>query len=554
GDDRYRATQYAQAAATFGTAVLWADAQKGETAPTIYSAEGLAQGFASVGGTAVLFDRSGGDHYQATGYDECGWLPGHRFTLAQGFGYGLRPWAGGGLGMLVDLSGDDLYEADVYGQGAAYWYAIGMLLDAAGNDRYRAYQYCQGAGIHLAAGLLADWAGDDEWSAHAICQGGAHDYSVGLLVDRNGNDRYRGHSTAQGTAIHNSFALLLDRRGDDVYDGGAPTQAQAAGHDGGRRQFGSIALLLDLGGNDSFSQKHPANSAWIKPWYGCGWDTEASSDILPAQPRNPPQRATPDSPSWLNHTADPHHPIERLLRLANSERSDAAGAWDQLKADGVNALRYLVTRLDSPDVMVRVRTEDLVDHLGEAAIPILIEGIVTARNTEQARVCAYFLARFPTATNAIPHLLPLLKRADMRSTAFYTLGHLRAREAIPASRRALRDRNPTVRMRAAQALGRIGDKAGTPLLLRALDDDWWHVRYAAQDALVAIGAAHTIRRALPNASSRARPHLIEALAKTGDCEALDWQRRFPLSEPTLQATRLAYLEKLILEKTAQPRP
>lgn len=549
GQDRYRARQYAQGAATFGTAVLWSDAAGTRPASTVYGTEGIAQGFASVGGTALLLDGAGDDQYTATGYDDCRWLPGHRFTLAQGFGYGVRPWAGGGLGLLVDLAGDDSYEADVYGQGAAYWYATGMLLDAAGNDRYRAYQYCQGAGIHLAAGLLADWAGDDAWEAHAICQGSAHDYSVGMLIDRQGNDRYRGRSTAQGTAIHNSVALLLDRRGDDVYDGGGPTEAQAAGHDGGRRQFGSIALLLDLAGDDSFSQGHSNNTAWIKRWYGCGWDVEAPRDAVPARPRRPAQRAPPPPTPWLGAAIDPYHPVERLLRRANSDRENAAEAWNQLKAGGIESLRYLVTRLNSPDVMIWVRTEDLVDHLGAEAVPVLMEGIRRTVDSEQARSCAYLLARFPDATNAIPVVLPLLKRADSRSTALYTLGHLRARQAIPAARRALRDRDPLVRMRAAQALGRIGDQRAVPLLLRALEDEWWHVRYAAQDALAALSATNAIHHALPAASARARAHLIEALAQCGDARALDWQRQYSLREPVLQAARLTYLEERLGQKT-----
>ena len=64
-----------------------------------------------------------------------GWLPNHYFSLSQGFGYGMRPFAGGGIGILCDLKGDDHYVADVYGQGASYWYSVGLLLDA-GRQRY----------------------------------------------------------------------------------------------------------------------------------------------------------------------------------------------------------------------------------------------------------------------------------------------------------------------------------------------------------------------------------------------------------------------------------
>ena len=37
-------------------------------------------------------------------------------SLAQGFGYGRRPYAYGGIGLLVDRTGNDRYAAEVFGQ------------------------------------------------------------------------------------------------------------------------------------------------------------------------------------------------------------------------------------------------------------------------------------------------------------------------------------------------------------------------------------------------------------------------------------------------------
>lgn len=481
GADRFEADSHSQGAATFGTGLLWV-----KTGNTTYQARSLSQGFGGVQGTGLLLDGGGDDSYTATGSEPCAWLPGHKFTLSQGFGYGERPHAGGGRGILADLAGNDRYVADVYGQGASYWYAIGLLLDAAGNDSYQAHQYCQGAGIHLSVGLLADLGGDDEYRAHAICQGGAHDYSVGILADRAGNDRYSGDSTAQGSAINNSFALLLDQAGDDTYTGTDPNQSQAAGHDGGRRQYGSIAVLLDLAGHDAYSQGHTNNSVWLKPFYGCGLDTEAT----PLPGRSPrtffhrPARANPArsfSPPY--RPVDPHHPTERLLRLALSDKPEAAAAWEQLRQADAESLRYLFSRADSPNVSVRAKLEELVDHLGTNAVPALIATIAAAENDDQARLSAYFLARFPTATNAIPVVLPLLRRDKTRATALYTLGHLRAREAFPAAVRYLRDDKEVVRLRAAQALGRIGDRRAIPHLEPLLADRVWTVRFAARDAI-----------------------------------------------------------------------
>jgi len=213
--------------------------------------------------------------------------------------------------------------------------------------------------------------------------------------------------------------------------------------------------------------------------------------------------------------------------IAISDRPDAATASEELKNRAAAALPYLLTRLDSPEVLVRVKTEDLIDHLGTNAVSALIKGIDTARNDEVARLCCYFLARFDEkARAAIPHVLPLIDRAKARTTAFYTLGHLRAREAFGPAVTALGSPQELVRLRAAQALGRMGDTRAIPKLIAALGDEMWDVRYAAEDALVALGkpSITPLRRACSKASPLARPYILEALAKLGERDALAWAR------------------------------
>jgi HEAT repeat protein len=153
---------------------------------------------------------------------------------------------------------------------------------------------------------------------------------------------------------------------------------------------------------------------------------------------------------------------------------------------------------------------------------MLARAIRSAKSDEAARVCCYFLARFETATNAVASVLPLLGREKTRATALYTLGHLRAREAFDVVLAALEDKDELVRLRAAQALGRIGDHQAAGKLIGALDDEMWDVRYAAEDALVALGrqGIDPLRRASAKATPRARPHIIEALARLGDRRAL----------------------------------
>ncbi len=379
GHDKFVADTFCQGAAEFGAGILW---QRG--GDTECRAAQMAQGYGGTQGVGLLLDEAGNDSYFAGGKYPCDWLPGHNFSLSQGFGYGMRPFAGGGVGILCDLKGDDRYVADVYGQGASYWYSVGMLLDTEGNDTYEAHQYCQGAGIHLSSGVLVDWAGNDMYTAGHICQGAAHDYAVGMLIDRAGNDKYTGDTTAQGSAINNSFAMLLDRAGNDSYAGTDPKQSQAAGHDGDKREYGSIALMLDLDGNDSYSQGQSNNAVWLKPLHGAGLDVEIGGQAA-GLPRpattaaEPPTRQTAKR-LYTIAPVDAHHPIEHLLRVAISDKPDAGRAWDELKHLATEALPYLLSRLDSPNVLVRAKTEELIDHLGTNSIPALIAGIDHARS------------------------------------------------------------------------------------------------------------------------------------------------------------------------------
>ena len=538
GKQTLEADTFCQGAGMFGTGILW---QRGENATC--RAAYLSQGFGGMQGVGLLLNSCSNNLYFAGGKYPCPWLPGHYFSLSQGFAYGLRPYAGGGIGILCDLAGHNHYEADVYGQGASYWYSVGLFLDAAGNNRYDANQYCQGAGIHLSTGALVDWGGNNTFTAGHICQGAAHDYSVGMLISHAGNNKFTGETTAQGAAINNSFAMLLNHAGTNTYVGTDPKQSQAAGHDGEKREYGSIALLLDLGGHGIYSQGQTNNAIWLKPLYGAGFDGEvapvAPDRTRPYTPSQPPPRPA----GRLNkiEPVDPHQPIEHLFRLATSDHPDAGKAWDELKQRAIEALPYLITRLDSPNIMVRIKVEELVDHLNTNSIPPLIAGIRAATDDDVARLCCYYLARFDEKARAgIPAVLSLLNRDKCRTTAFYTLGHMRAAEAFSPALTALDESRELVRLRAAQALGKIGNHRAIPALLQKLDDEMYDVRYAAEDALVKFGQpSHApLRDAYRHATPRAKSHILEALAKLGDETALTMAREYYQNEDPLVCTAI----------------
>ena len=191
---------------------------------------GAARGLGGGGGVGVLVDRSGNDRYDAnldpkvtgrpSGHSE-GRLP---VSNGQGCGMGRRgdgsdghSWAGG-VGCLLDAEGDDVYTAANWCQGCGYWFGTGLLWDGAGNDRYLANGWAGGSGAHFCIGCLVDEAGDD---LHRVAQnwgpGYGHDFTVGISCDLAGNDRYE-CSVGCGHAINRAVGILLDGGGDDVYE------------------------------------------------------------------------------------------------------------------------------------------------------------------------------------------------------------------------------------------------------------------------------------------------------------------------------------------------
>lgn len=256
GDDHYSAHWCSQGAAFHGIGLLY-DGGGFDS----YGADVYSQGFGYIRGFGAILERGGNDQYRA------GWkYPDSRYpnrahlAMSQGFGFGMRPWstgigADGGIGLLSDQQGDDLYASDYFSQGGSYWYALGILHDAQGADRYTAGQYSQGSGIHLSFGALLDDAGDDMYDAYAgLEQGNAHDWSSGCLEDAGGNDTYRGSGSSQGSALTVSFAWLLDLGGDDRYYAhlGDTTNSQGGGNANRVRRSGSMGMLLDLGGGDDY--------------------------------------------------------------------------------------------------------------------------------------------------------------------------------------------------------------------------------------------------------------------------------------------------------------
>jgi hypothetical protein len=325
GNDRYEAQRYAQGVGQFGLGVL-ADLDGDDNYFVKFSGQGCGyfgvgllfdvaghdtykiygdgQGLGGVAGVGVLADRTGNDKYTAVRECSVTGRPSYHspnldvgVSNAQGCGMGRRgdgadghSWAGG-LGALLDGAGDDVYTAGNWSMGTGYWFGIGLLHDRGGDDEYHGVCWSQGSGAHFCIGVLVDEAGDDLHLSEANSQlalAAAHDFTIGILLDVAGDDVYSVETSGLAFSINRSIALLLDLGGDDVYktdlkrreEAKQPPRPGIALNDPGFRARGvtsyfadttSLALFLDLGGDDTYWGESQNNSHWLDPPDSPNW-------------------------------------------------------------------------------------------------------------------------------------------------------------------------------------------------------------------------------------------------------------------------------------------
>ncbi len=251
------AKTYSQGVGQFGIGLLW-NAEEGNS---VYQSSGYGQALGFFNGAGILLDESGNDYYFLGGS-----IPDFRdperstVSMGQGFGKGIMPdnnlnGVSGGIGILIDRRGDDIYSADYFAQGASYYYGIGILDDSSGNDEYFAGRYAQGAGIHSSVGILIDRSGDDSYHAsHGVAQGMGHDFGVGYLEDVQGNDRYFGGTLTQGSATYGGIGIIIDKQGQDIYTVKEKSQAFADDEE-------CMGIMLDLDNDSDALSSHSDNQS-----------------------------------------------------------------------------------------------------------------------------------------------------------------------------------------------------------------------------------------------------------------------------------------------------
>lgn len=275
GDDTYDCSMAGQGFGRFGIGLL-EDIDGDDT----YDGFNQVQGCGATRGVGLLLDRAGNDVYTANDSVidfPSAQSPEHNLSMAQGAGVGFRAdyltgrSQAGGIGILLDSSGDDKYTAGVFGQGVGYWMGLGALWDEEGNDSYRAFWYGMGAGAHFSVGVLEDGKGADTYLGQRfLTMGAGHDFGLGMLIDRAGGDLYKSGSVSMGGASENGIGVFADLAGDDRYDAGGISLGYTTEATGGslRERALSFGAFFDLGGRDEYGVSAPwaRNGVTIVNW------------------------------------------------------------------------------------------------------------------------------------------------------------------------------------------------------------------------------------------------------------------------------------------------
>jgi hypothetical protein len=235
GNDTYLVDKWALGAASAPGVGVLAD----ESGDDWYIAALQSMGTGFNKGVGILRDSgAGADRYQCWGvyrskYTDEGTNAGYAgFGIGVGSGWRItgagnmpgRQCFIGGIGLVSDIGGDDIFIGSTFGLGSGFMAGIGMLVDGYGNDTYvemKGEEDHSGIaeGNHNGTGFLLDRAGDDFYSGGSNC-GGAWDLGIGYFIDVAGDDTYTDSwklGFKPGAANEGSLGVFLDGGGLDTF-------------------------------------------------------------------------------------------------------------------------------------------------------------------------------------------------------------------------------------------------------------------------------------------------------------------------------------------------
>ncbi|MDY0152857.1 MAG: HEAT repeat domain-containing protein, partial [Candidatus Cloacimonas sp.] len=233
----------------------------------IYRNTKPAEMFYSLAGLGISMDLAGDDIYQTDDFAFSAFL---------------------GTNIHLDENGNDCYRSGLFSQGAAMQ-GIALLVDKQGRDSYSATTLSQGLGSLGGVGAILDGSGADLYElggkyTHAPLMpndfrsmgqgmgfGLRSDYAggLGLLFDKSGNDQYLGGVYAQGVGYWYATGMLIDEAGNDVYN--------AIYYPQGSGIHLAAGYLYDGGGNDAYYSRHGPGQGAGHDW-GLGVLIDASGN------------------------------------------------------------------------------------------------------------------------------------------------------------------------------------------------------------------------------------------------------------------------------------
>ncbi|MCB9934410.1 MAG: hypothetical protein H6840_01865 [Planctomycetes bacterium] len=217
----------------------------------LYDSHTLSVGVGQPGGVGFVLDHSGDDRYRCTGGEPSSYgTKGEWFGGGIGCGFGWRTLACGGIGLVVDVKGNDIYDAGEFGLGCGYFMAIGAVRDMEGDDIYHSSRYGLAAAAHAAVGVFMDDKGNDVYEGKTAASiGGTWDIVTGYFYDGGGDDNYRCDGLGLGACAQNGFGIFWDAGGADNYRGGKTTIGNAGNAEyGGGRLAKNFGIFMDTGG------------------------------------------------------------------------------------------------------------------------------------------------------------------------------------------------------------------------------------------------------------------------------------------------------------------
>jgi hypothetical protein len=345
GNDTYHGIYFTIGAGCFGAGAV-VD-RKGND---FYIANSYGEGFGMTEGIGVIVDNTGNDSYLVDARSlDIGRYNDHYVSMCQGYGLGMRPFYAGGIGLIIEGEGNDIYNCDIFGQGGAYWYSLGAIVDKSGHDKYNGYQYAQGAGIHLAVGLLKDYDGWDFYQSDGVSQGCGHDFGFGLLYDVKGNDNYSAYSLSQGAGSADGIGMLIDESGLDGYL--TKDMNNTRGYGNPRREYGSIGVFLDMSGNDFYSTAGPDSTISNTSTWGVMNDFYLTD--LPSQVSGNNFKVPLDTLTALKQKGVRGFSIDDYFIMAKTIEPRFSlwqqYGFDRLVDDSLASSQYILTKLGSFD-------------------------------------------------------------------------------------------------------------------------------------------------------------------------------------------------------------